>query len=223
MIATERLTHRYGELDVLQGIDLAIEKNELVVVIGPSGCGKSTFLSLLAGHSEPTGGLVRRGGSGRTIHQAGGLFPWLTVRENIALGGGRVEELVALMGLEGFEDYYPHRLSGGMKQRVELARALAGDASILFLDEPFASLDYQTRVRMRSVLLRALEVRPRTVVLVTHDIDDAVQLADRVVVLSARPAEVRTVLPLEIDRPRDPADPRIIGAIKKLRNLLRLE
>ena len=223
MIAAQALGHRYGEVEVLRDLDLAVAPGEFLVVIGPSGCGKTTLLRLLAGHLPPSEGRMDREGSSRMIHQSGGLFPWLSVRENIALGGAGGDELIRLVGLEGFEDSPPHQLSGGMKQRVELARALASGADILLLDEPFAALDYQTRLRMRRELLAALEARPRTVVLVTHDIDDAVCLADRVVVLSPRPATVECEIALDGDRPRDPGDPQVIAAVKELRARLRLE
>jgi ABC-type nitrate/sulfonate/bicarbonate transport system ATPase subunit len=132
-------------------------------------------------------------------------------------------ELLALIGLKGFEAHYPHQLSGGMRQRVELARALAGDTDTLLLDEPFSALDYLTRLRLRRELARMLRERPRTVVLVTHDIEEAAQLADRVVVLSERPARIRCELTLELERPRDPTHPQVVEAMHRILTVLGLE
>ncbi len=225
------LVRRYGDLEVIGGLDLAVAPNEVVAIVGPSGCGKTTLLNALAGFEPPDAGSIDRAGRTRTIHQADGLFPWLTARQNVALGLGdqaspeqdrRVAELLDLVGLTGFEDHQPHQLSGGMRQRAELARALAGDAPILLLDEPFSALDYQTRLRMRHELARLLAVVPRTVVLVTHDIEEAVQLADRVIVLSARPARVSLELRLTGERPRDLSIPAVVEAAAAIRDALGL-
>jgi NitT/TauT family transport system ATP-binding protein len=177
-----------------------------VAIVGPSGCGKTTLLNLLSGSYRPTTGVVERKGESRMVYQQDGLFPWQTVSENIALGlrhlrneenrRQQVKELLWLIRLEGFESSYPHQLSGGMRQRVELARALAGSSDILLLDEPFSALDYLTRLRMRQELARILRERLKTVVLVTHDIEEAAQLADRVIVLSDSPARIRYELTL---------------------------
>ena len=160
------------------------------------------------------------------VYQQDGLFPWQSVRENIALGFRHVEaeserkeqlkEMVRLIGLDGFENHYPHQLSGGMRQRVELARALAGESDVLLLDEPFSSLDYLTRLRMRGELARMLRERPRTVVLVTHDIEEAAQLADRVVVLTERPARISCELNLAVPRPRDLTHPEVVEAVHRI-------
>jgi ABC-type nitrate/sulfonate/bicarbonate transport system ATPase subunit len=212
----------YGAVRVLDGFDLTVVPGELVCCVGPSGCGKSTLLALLGGHIQPTRGRLIRRGASRTIYQDGGLFPWLTVRENVALGlpagtpppeGARkVDDWLDLTGLREFAGHYPHQLSGGMRQRVELGRALAAETDILLLDEPFSALDYQTRQRMRRELVGTLTKRPRTVVFVTHDIEEAVQLGDRVVVLGARPASVRRVLELPPGRGRGPASPGVAEA-----------
>ena len=212
----------YGNLSVIDKLDLAVAKNELVVCVGPSGCGKSTLLSLLGGHLAPMRGTIERSGQSRTIYQDGGLFPWLTVRENIARGlpsglaagkrEGTIAELLELMRLGDFGGHYPHQLSGGMRQRVEIARALAAETDILLMDEPFSALDYQTRNRMRRELVATLAERPRTVVFVTHDIEEAVQIGDRVVVLGTRPATVRRILALPAGRSRSPATPGVAAA-----------
>ncbi len=203
----------YGALSVIDDLDLVVGKHELVVCVGPSGCGKSTLLSLLGGHLAPMRGTIERRGQSRTIYQDGGLFPWLTVRQNIALGSvKKVDEWLEITRLREFADSYPHQLSGGMRQRVELARALAAETDILLMDEPFSALDYQTRQRMRRELVSTLAERPRTVVFVTHDIEEAVQIADRVVVLGTRPAAVRRVLELPPGRSRAPAAPGVADA-----------
>jgi ABC-type nitrate/sulfonate/bicarbonate transport system ATPase subunit len=207
----------YPGVTVIDGLDLRVERGELVVCVGPSGCGKSTLLALLGGHLQPARGTLVRHGASRTIYQDGGLFPWLTVRENIARGapGGdakQIDDWLALTHLTEFAGYYPHQLSGGMRQRVELGRALAAETDLLLLDEPFSALDYQTRLTMRRELVATLAARPRTVVFVTHDIEEAVQLGDRVVVLGARPASVRRILMLPAVRPRLPATPGVAEA-----------
>jgi ABC-type nitrate/sulfonate/bicarbonate transport system ATPase subunit len=212
----------YGAVTVLDGLDLTVRYGELVCCVGPSGCGKSTLLALLGGHLTQTRGTLERTGVSRTIYQDGGLYPWLTVRENIALGlprrmapdarAAKIDDWLGLTNLRDFAGHYPHQLSGGMRQRVELGRALAAETDILLLDEPFSALDYQTRRRMRRELAATLEARPRTVVLVTHDIEEAVQLGDRVVVLGPRPSSVRRELTLPAGRPRAPADPGVAEA-----------
>ena len=179
------ISHSYGRLRVLEDISLEVKHGEFVAIVGPSGCGKTTLLNLLSGFDQPTSGAIERKGESRMVHQKDGLFPWLTVSENIALGLRRikdverrqkqVEDLLGLIRLETFEDSYPHQLSGGMRQRVELARALAGSSDILLLDEPFSALDYLTRIHLRQEIARILHERPRTVVLVTHDIEEAAQ------------------------------------------------
>jgi ABC-type nitrate/sulfonate/bicarbonate transport system ATPase subunit len=203
----------YGSLSVIDKLDLEVRRGELLVCVGPSGCGKSTLLSVLAGHLPPTRGTIARSGASRTIYQDGGLFPWLTVRENIALGNpAKVDEWLGITRLADFAGTYPHQLSGGMRQRVELARALAAETDILLMDEPFSALDYQTRTRMRRELVSTLAERPRTVVFVTHDIEEAVQIGDRVVVLSTRPASIRKELTLPPGRSRAPAAPGVAEA-----------
>ena len=166
------------------------------------------------------------------IYQQDGLFPWETVGENISLGlrfvaeqserDRQLRDLIALIRLEGFEGHYPHQLSGGMRQRVELARALAGSSDVLLMDEPFSSLDYLTRLRMRDELARVLHERPRTVALVTHDIEEAAQLADRVLVLTERPAQIRQEITIRQPRPRELTDPVVIDATKRILGALDL-
>jgi NitT/TauT family transport system ATP-binding protein len=222
----ENVSHNYGSVSVLHEMNIKVNPGEVVVLVGPSGCGKTTILNILSGYIKPTSGSVIREGIIRTVYQQDGLFPWLTVSENISLGLRSVKdssihknemtELIQLIHLEGFESHFPHQLSGGMRQRVELARVLAGDSDILLMDEPFSALDYQTRIRMRLELVRLLEKRPRTVVFVTHDIEEAAQLADRVLVLSNRPATVSRELKIDAPRPRGLTDHAVFQAMKEI-------
>ena len=209
-----------AEVRVLEALDLDVREGEFVCILGPSGCGKSTLLNIVAGFLPPSSGTVRidgeevRGPDPRRIFvfQERGVFPWLTVEGNIGFGlgrlpkterGKRIRHYVRLVGLEGFEKAYPHELSGGMKQRVEVARALAVDPDMLYLDEPFGALDSITRLEMRRELLRIWRAEKKTILFVTHDIEESVQLADRVVVLSARPARIRRIVEIDLPHPRD--------------------
>ncbi len=208
------------ETRVLENIDLDVHEGEFVCILGPSGCGKSTLLNVVGGFLTPTSGSVTidgeavRGPDPRRIFvfQERGVFPWLTVEGNIGFGLGklpaaerreRIAHYVQLVGLSGFESAYPQELSGGMKQRVEVARALAVNPDMLYLDEPFGALDSITRLVMRSELLRIWGAEKKTILFVTHDIDESVQLADRVIVMSARPATIRRVVQIDLPHPRD--------------------
>ena len=227
------VSREFGPVDVLRNITLDIEHGEFVALVGPSGCGKTTLLNILSGDDSPSSGVIQHAGRMRMVYQQDGLFPWQTVAENVALGlrhlpdprerRRQVEQMIRLIQVEGFEDHYPHQLSGGMRQRVELARALAGDSDILLLDEPFSSLDYLTRLRMRQELARLLDDRPRTVVLVTHDIEEAAQLADRVIVLTDRPAQIRRELNITTPRPRDLTHPEVVHAVRVILTILGIE
>ncbi len=207
-------------IHVLEHINLEVGAGEFVCLVGQSGCGKSTLLNLLGGFLKPTAGETLIDGARVNgpdlrrifIFQESALFPWLTVRENIGFGLTRRpkaerEEAIAhyinMVGLAGFEGAYPHELSGGMKQRVELARALAANPDVLFMDEPFGALDFLTRLKMRHELVRIWQRERKTVVFVTHDVEESVQLADRVVVLSRRPAKIRRIIDVDLPRPRD--------------------
>jgi len=212
---------------VLDGISFDVSDGEFVCLVGPSGCGKSTLLNLMGGFLPPTSGSILI--DGETVEgpdprrilvfQERGVFPWLTVEGNIAFGLAklpkaerqeRVAHYVRMVQLEGFERSYPSDLSGGMKQRLQVARALAVNPDILYLDEPFGALDSVTRLVMRAELLRIWQTERRTIVFVTHDIDEAVQLADRVVVLSSRPAKVMDILEIDIPHPRNISSPRYL-------------
>ncbi len=215
------------DVEVLSSIDLEVRSGELVCILGPSGCGKSTLLNIVGGFMQPSEGTVRIDGEVVDgpdprrifVFQERGVFPWLTVAGNIDFGlfrlgakerEERVDYYIKLVGLSGFEQTYPHELSGGMKQRLEVARALAVDPDVLYLDEPFGALDSITRLLMRSELLRIWEKERKTILFVTHDIDESVQLADRVVVMSARPGKIRRIVEIDIQHPRDLSSPRYI-------------
>jgi NitT/TauT family transport system ATP-binding protein len=212
---------------VLENIDLEVGTGEFLCLLGPSGCGKSTMLNTMAGFLSPTGGEVRIDGEAVTgpdprrifVFQERGVFPWLTVEGNIGFElfklsreerDERIAHYIRLVGLQGFEKAYPQELSGGMKQRLEVARALAVNPDMLFLDEPFGALDSITRLIMRGELLRIWEAEKKTIIFVTHDIEEAVQLADRVVVMSARPARIQQIVEIDIPHPRDISSPRYL-------------
>ena len=223
---------RYEGLEVLRGIDLDVREGEFLCILGPSGCGKSTLLHILAGFLAPTAGTVEAAGapgqlakiigpdpSRIFVFQERGTFPWLTVEGNIAFGlaqlparerADRVRHYVEAVGLRGFEKSYPSALSGGMRQRLEVARALAVKPAMLLLDEPFGALDGITRMGMRRELLRVWSAERKTILFVTHDIDEAVQLADRVVILSSRPATIETIVPVPLAHPRDLSSPEYL-------------
>jgi FADH2 O2-dependent halogenase len=207
-------------LAVLGGVSFEVARGELVCIVGATGCGKSTLLNVIGGFERPSSGEVSvdgepvRGPDRRRVlvFQENGVFPWLTVEQNIGFGLSRtppderrriVAHYTELVRLQGFERFYPRDLSGGMRQRVELARALAASPDVLYLDEPFGALDERTRLELRAVLLRLWEAERKTVLWVTHDLDEAVQLADRVLVLTPRPATIRDVVPVPLARPRD--------------------
>ena len=213
----------FGSVEVFRHLSLEIARGEFVAVVGPSGCGKTTLLNLFSSFLKPSSGIVACSGRVRMVYQHDSLFPWQTAAQNIALGlrqlsseaerERQLNEMLRLINLEQFAGHYPHQLSGGMRQRVELARALAGDTDILLLDEPFSSLDYLARLRLRRELARMLEELPRTVVLVTHDIEEAAQLADRIMVLSDRPARICRELRVAIPRPRELTHPLVVETV----------
>jgi NitT/TauT family transport system ATP-binding protein len=214
---------------VLQQIDMAVRQGEFVCIVGPSGCGKTTLLNIIGGFLAPTRGEVLvqgkpvQGPDPRRIFifQEGGVFPWLNVRDNIAFGLGRrprserdarIRHYVELVGLSGFERSYPRELSGGMRQRVEIARALAANPEIIYMDEPFGALDYITRFKMRADLIRIWEEERKSILFVTHDIEEAVQLADRVLVMTQRPATICADVGIDLPRPRDLHSERYLQA-----------
>ncbi|MBI3836191.1 MAG: ABC transporter ATP-binding protein [Planctomycetes bacterium] len=233
MIQLDGINHSYGDLTVLDRISFQVRRAESLAIVGPSGCGKTTLLRIIGGDLTPSNGRIRRAGRVRTVHQRSGLLPWRTVAENIELGlrngsplsrkQPELQDLLRLFRLERFADFYPHQLSGGMRQRAEVGRALAGETEILLLDEPFSSLDYLTRLRLRNELVELLRIRPRTVVLVTHDVTEAAQLADRILVLSDRPAIIRREIRIESMRPREPTSPEVVRVAHEILSELGLE
>jgi NitT/TauT family transport system ATP-binding protein len=220
-------------VSVLDDLNLDVAEGEFVCLVGPSGCGKSTLLNLVGGFLEPSNGAILIDGEAVLgpdprrilVFQERGVFPWLTVEGNIGFGLSkltpferrqRIAHYVQLVQLSGFEKSYPSDLSGGMQQRLQVARALAVDPDILYLDEPFGALDSVTRLIMRQELLRIWQAERRTILLVTHDIDEAVQLADRVVVLSSRPAKIQEIVTIDLPRPRNISAPRYLELRDKL-------
>jgi len=214
--------------EVLDKISFEAAKGEFLCLLGPSGCGKSTMLNIVAGFLEPTSGDVRIDGEIVVgpdprrifVFQERGVFPWLTVEGNVGFGLFRlsreqrerqIAHYIKLVGLQGFEKAYPLELSGGMKQRLEVARALAVNPDMLFLDEPFGALDSITRLIMRVELLRIWEAEKKTIIFVTHDIEEAVQLANRELEMSARPARIQRIVDIDIAHPRDISSPRYLA------------
>lgn len=211
---------RNGEVEALRNVSLEARENEFVAIIGPSGCGKSTLLQIAAGLEEPTSGKVEFVGEKNTlgpltslVWQEYALFPWRTIRANVGFGPEVrgvppkertkiINHYIEMAGLRGFADMYPYELSGGMKQRVAICRAYANDPEVLLMDEPFAALDAQTRTLMQSELERLWLNSKKTVIYVTHSIEEAVYLGDRVAVLSARPGALKGILNIDLDRPR---------------------
>jgi NitT/TauT family transport system ATP-binding protein len=229
-LSISRLTHRFTigtastPLTVLENIDLAIEPGQFISIIGESGCGKSTLLRVMAGLLRPSDGQVLHDGtpirgidpSLGFVFQQDAVFPWLTVEQNIEYGPKArgvpraarqklVEHWSALVGLDRFRKAYPKQLSGGMRKRVDLARAYANSPDVLFMDEPFGALDVQTKNSMQDAVLELWNSTGKTIVFVTHDLDEAVFLSDRVVVLASRPGRISAIVPIQLDRPRNEA------------------
>ena len=217
-----KVSHRFGDLLVLDKIEFNVKENEFVCVVGQSGCGKSTLLDILSGLIKPTEGHVLIDGQSADpkqqnisfVFQEPSNLPWLTVWDNIATGlkikkmSGAdiekiIEDIIDVVGLRGFEKYYPHQISGGMKQRVAIARAFATDADVILMDEPFVSLDQHTRENMQQEILDIWKRRKRTVIFVTHNLEEAVFLGDRVVILTTKPARVKEEMEIDLPRPRD--------------------
>ena len=221
-----------GKTVALNGVSLDIKENEFICVVGPSGCGKSTLLNIIAGLLEPTSGAVyldgkKIEGTGverGVVFQGYALVPWRTVLKNVMFGlemkrmpKAQAEEIakkyIKAVGLEGFEHAYPKELSGGMRQRVAIARAYAADPEVLLLDEPFGALDAQTRVQLQSELLNTWEHEKKTCFFITHDVDEAIILAQRVIIMSARPGRIKKIVDIDIPYPRTQAtktDPRFL-------------
>ncbi|MEZ5977795.1 MAG: ABC transporter ATP-binding protein [Planctomycetota bacterium] len=228
---TKTFSTAKGTTAVLDGVDLEVRDGEFLAIVGPSGCGKSTLLNCMAGFERPTAGrihvddeVVARPHPKRVfVFQETGIFPWFSVWDNVGFGldGMPFEEkhehvmkYTRLVGLEGFERSFPAELSGGMKQRVEFARALAVEPDVIFLDEPFGALDAFTRIEMRREIVRIWQETRKTCILVTHDVAEALELADRVAIMTRRPATVHSILEVESPRPRDTDD----ASLRELRD-----
>lgn len=215
---------RNGEVVALNGVNLDIQENEFITVVGPSGCGKSTLLNIIAGLSSPTNGkvycdgkeVVGTGTDRGVVFQQYALFPWLTVKQNVMFGlemQGKskaeaaqiAEHYIKMVDLQDFADHYPKELSGGMKQRVAIARAYAVNPSILLMDEPFGALDAQTRTQLQEELIKTWEKERKTCFFITHDVDEAIILGSRVVIMSARPGRIKEIVDIDIPHPRDQA------------------
>jgi NitT/TauT family transport system ATP-binding protein len=232
-----------GSLQALKGIDFSVEREQFVCVVGPSGSGKSTLIRVLAGLLAPSAGQVVLEGSPITqprqgvgiVFQKANLMPWRSVIRNITLpleilnvspaeAGARAQDLIDLVGLSGFEDWLPRDLSGGMLQRVAIARSLVQEPELLLLDEPFGALDALTREKMGAELLRIWEKHKKTVIMITHDISEAVFLADRVLAISPQPGEIRLDLSIDLSRPRQESDrfsPGFVNLTKQLREAIK--
>lgn len=219
-------TYNGVKMNALENISLTIQQREFICLLGPSGCGKTTLLNLIAGFEKPSSGKITIGGEDVrepslkrvTIFQNYGLLPWRTVQKNIELGleslnmdKKRMNEIsreyLDLVGLSGFRKHHPYQLSGGMQQRVAIARALAVDPEILFMDEPFGALDALTRMKMQEEISTIWEKRKKTILFVTHDIDESVYLADRIVMMSPHPGRIKSIINVPLGRKRDRTHP----------------
>ncbi|MES2476097.1 MAG: ABC transporter ATP-binding protein [Verrucomicrobiota bacterium] len=217
------------QIHVLENVSLSVRQGEFVCIVGPSGCGKSTLLNIIGGFLTPTSGSVLVEGRPVVgpdprrifVFQENGVFPWLNVEDNVGFGlqhrppeevCATVAHYIEMVGLTGFGKSYPRELSGGMRQRVEIARALAASPDIIYMDEPFGALDFITRLKMRADLVRIWQEEKKTILFVTHDIEEAVQLSDTVLVMSKRPATVRSTERIELPRPRDLDSPGYLHA-----------
>ena len=233
---------KFGALEALRDLDIEVGAGEFVCVVGPSGCGKSTLMRIIAGLETPTQGSVTVGSQRVTgpgpdrgfVFQADSLLPWKTIWDNATIGlklngqlnettAARTRDLLKLVGLEGFDRYWPAQLSGGMRQRVNLARALAIDPDVLLMDEPFSALDAQTREIMQTELLNIWEQGKKTVLFITHQIDEAIFLADRVFVLGRRPGWLKEVIEVDFPRPRTLAikrEPKFVALVDRIWSLI---
>lgn len=245
-IVANNLLKRFGEgpaaVTALDGIDLAVPEGQFACILGPSGCGKSTLLFIMAGLEKATSGAITIDGRAVTdpgrdrgmLFQQFALFPWRTARGNIEFGlelqkldkatrWEKTKHWLAIMNLQDFADMYPHQLSGGMQQRIAIARLLINDPEILLMDEPFAALDAQTRTLLGEELVRVWQQTRRTVLFVTHSVDEAIFLADRLLVMTRRPGRFKADLRIDLPRPREPASDEFNAIRREVTRLIRVE
>jgi NitT/TauT family transport system ATP-binding protein len=235
-------TKRKQVVTALDNVSLKVERNDFLCLLGPSGCGKSTLLNMIAGFDNPSSGTVSVGGSivsapgadRGVVFQQANLMPWLPVWENVAFHlkmrnvakperHERAQRFIEMVGLKGFENHFPSELSGGMNQRVGIARALLMNPEVILMDEPFGALDEQTKMDMHAELIRIWRESRSTIVFVTHGIDESLALGTHVAVMSARPGRIRELLPIELDRPRDPTSTEFNDYKRHILSLLRPE
>ena len=226
-ISVNQIKKNFNALPVVDGVDFSVADGEFVAIVGPSGCGKSTLMKIVAGFEHPDEGSVNIDGKpmtrpspkGIVISQHGSVFPWLTVQQNLMFGlngdqqhgekAALADHYAEMVGLKGFENAYPHELSGGMLKRAEIARALVVKPEILYMDEPFSALDALMNLKMRNELLRVLSEERHTVLLITHDVEEAIYLADRILVLSPRPTRIQASFKVEQPHPRKLSTPEL--------------
>lgn len=241
-IVLDSVCKNYGCTEVLEDINLTIDSGEFICIVGPSGCGKSTLLEIVAGLLPPSRGQVLLDGlpvkgphpEVGVVFQDSSLYPWRTVLENVELGPEirgmdkrtrreLAQEYVQMVNLKGFEYSYPHQLSGGMRQRVGIARALINNPEVLLMDEPFGAVDYLTRLQLQDELVGIWEREKKTIIFVTHDISEAVFLADRVVALTPRPSKIKRIIDIPLKRPRDRSDSAILEMEEKIYRVINHE
>lgn len=248
LINIEQVSRVYNDasrgttVTALDNVSISVKRNEFLCLLGPSGCGKSTLLNMIAGFDHPTSGIVSVGGNQVTepgadrgvVFQQANLMPWLPVWENVAfhlkmkhvskeIRREKAQKFIDMVGLKGFENHYPSELSGGMNQRVGIARALLMNPEVILMDEPFGALDEQTKMVMHSELVRIWQESQSTIVFVTHGIDEALALGTHVAVMSARPGRIRELLTVDLERPRDPTSPKFNDYKRHILSLLKPE
>lgn len=239
-IRFQNFSKSFGELQVLHNLNFTVKENEFLGIVGPTGCGKTTLANLLCGLLQPTAGSLQIDGAPASprrhnlafVFQESSCLPWRTVWENITLGleakGAwsrdqevKVREMVRLLGLQGFENAYPGQISGGMRQRVAIARAFVTPCDLLVMDEPFGQNDEKTRFHLENLLLRVWEQHPRTVIFVTHNLEEAVYLSERIMVFSQKPTTVKAEVHVDLPRPRDITDPKFVTLRKHVTELVK--
>lgn len=239
MLKIKNISHNFKnnkiKIPTLNNVSFDVKDREFVSIIGPSGCGKTTLINIIAGYLKPQNGRIlirenevsRPGRDRIVINQDNDLFDWMTIKQNIKFGlkneSGQIDHLLKFVNLEGFEDFYPSKLSGGMKKRASLARALAIEPSLILMDEPFGSLDYQTKERLQVELLKIWEAKSKTTILITHDIEEAVFLSNKIIVMSERPASIKKIIEIPFAYPRKigiKSEPEFLKIKNDIRELL---